>query len=75
MSTKSARAKYFDDLLRYKKRNWAKKYPWIRKVKEREEKTSKKSQLEEVNSRIKQTEIYLKSAEESILKGNKINFK
>ena len=63
MSAKSARAKYFDDLDTKKE---------IELEKEREEKTSKKSQLEEVNSTIKQTEVYLKSAEESILKGNKL---
>ena len=38
--------------------------------KESEEKAPEKSQLEEVNFRIKQTETYLKSAEESILKHN-----
>ena len=70
VSVKSARAKYFADLEAKKETELKNMREKEKLRKEKEEKCCKKSQLEEVNSRIKQTEIYLKSAEESILKGN-----
>ena len=61
MSVKSARTKYFADL-EAKKETELKNICEKRNLeKETEEKASKKSQLQEVNSRIKQTNIFEKS--------------
>ena len=72
MSVKSTRAKYFADLDAKKEievKNMRGKEKKSQRRKEKRE-LPKTSQLEKVSSRIKQTEMCLKSAEESILKGN-----
>ena len=72
MSVKSTRAKYFADLDAKKEievKNMRGKEKKSQRRKEKRE-LPKTSQLEKVSSRIKQTEMCLKIAEESILKGN-----
>ena len=68
VSMKSAGAKYFADLQAKKQIEMKNVHEKENLEKKRKEKASKKSKLEEVKFRIRQTEIYLKIAGESIIK-------